>query len=391
MAKVKAEGEGRNFFSAPHDSGSQATDNSGEYGVGVPMVVTPLREQPSTTEKTESHHVHNKEIRRDKVGRQKRQKEPTHPVIKQAKRKENQQPNTAAIINYLKSTGDEKLEQKYLNQYYCRHWKYVEQGKAMPTSVSCKNRSCAMCSAIRAAILFDQYKQPLSKFASLVFVTLTAKSVKGSELKERIKKLTEIISRMVESQKQRYHRGNAAQRYRGLRKLEITIRPDDKYHPHFHLILSGTELWGKQIVAEWMRQCTEEGIEVSLKGQNVQQAENATKALEELTKYVVKNGEYEEQEGSDINRLRNHPPERQLVVWEAMRGKRAIHPIELKAVIEEKEAEEAEDIDELKGADVPDTVVPGAYKFRRNDWVHTVKDIGLCAQIKAHKDKPPSG
>jgi hypothetical protein len=333
------------------------------------------------------------EIRRDKPYKQKTKRnhdKPAHPLVKQAKRKENQQPNTAAIIEYLRSVGDDKLEKKYQNQYFCRHWKYVEQGKAIPTSISCKNRSCAMCSAIRAAILFEQYKQPLSKFANLIFVTLTAQTVKGSELKERVKKLTEIIGRMIESQKQRYLRGKDPHRYRGLRKLEITIRPDDHYHAHFHLILSGSMYWGRRIVVEWLRQCKAEGIEVSRKGQNVQQAQSVTEALEELTKYVVKNGEYEEQEGSDINRLRNHPPERQLVVWDAMKGKRAVHPIDIKAVKREEEAEEAEDIQELQGADVPDTVIPGAYRFSRKDWVHTVNGKGLCAQIKAHKDKPPS-
>jgi len=406
MAKVKAEGEGRNFFSAPQDPGSQATDNSREYGVGVRMVVNDAK---PPTEAAKHALLDTMEIRPDKSAEElvtKFADAPQKGLWKQRKRKLNSQGNTKQLARHNELIGDDKSARKYWNQYHCRDIKVVWNGYLNAGQMNdygqmtCKARSCPMCAAKRAYVLFTQYQAPLKELqelGGLVFITLTAPTVTGDKLKDEIRARRNILSRMIATQKKRYHRNKESWYYRGLIRQEATIRPNYLYHPHLHLLIQGGEAEAMQIIKEWLEQANKAGMYAEISGQNYRIVTSVEDGLEEMIKYTVKDG-YKDDKNK--NKLSHWPAERQDIVWKAMAGVRAVHPVEIKAAIEEpEEGQEPQELEEAEGAvKVPLTVSNGYWKWSGRDWGnmeqeelfrdHILPDL---KRIKEEAAKPPSG
>lgn len=406
MAKVKAEGEGRNFFSAPQDPGSQATDNSREYGVGVRMVVNYAK---PPTEAAKHALLDTMEIRPDKSAEElvtKFADAPQKGLWKQRKRKLNSQGNTKQLARHNELIGDDKSARKYWNQYHCRDIKVVWNGYLNAGQMNdygqmtCKARSCPMCAAKRAYVLFTQYQAPLKELqelGGLVFITLTAPTVTGDKLKDEIRARRNILSRMIATQKKRYHRGKAVWYYRGLIRQEATIRPEDLYHPHLHLLIQGGEEEAKQIIDEWLMLTNKAGIYAQMSGQDYRIVTSVEDGLEEMIKYTVKDG-YKDDKNK--NKLSHWPAERQDIVWKAMAGVRAVHPVEIKAAIEEhEEGQEPQELEEAEGAvKVPLTVSNGYWKWSGRDWGNMEQEelfrdhiLPELKRIKEEAAKPPSG
>jgi len=217
-----------------------------------------------------------------------------------------------------------------------------------------------MCAAQRAVNQFQKYAPVLATFKSMILVTLTAATCIGAELKGAIRLRRGILRMMIQHQKKQYQRGTSAYRFRGLIKNETTIRPDDKYHPHIHLLLEGTLADGERIIQDWLKRCTEAGLKVSRSAQDVQVCKSAEEGLAELCKYVVKDAT-----GKD-DKITNHPADRQTVVWEAMEGTRALQPVGIKGV-----PEVDDNCEEPNGTEVAEDTPRGYYRWnsKAKDWL----------------------
>jgi hypothetical protein len=376
MAKVKATGESRNFFCAPQEPGSQAAPHQKNTLQSVRMAV---KDAKPPTEAARRALLDTMEIRPDKSAEElvtKFADAPQKGLWKQRKRKLNSQGNTRRLAQYNELIGDDKSSRKYWNQYHCRDIKIVWNGYLNGGQMNdygqmtCKARSCPMCAAKRAYLLFRQYRaalKELQELGGLVFITLTAPTVTGDKLKDEIRARRKVLSRMIASQKKRYHRDKAAWYYRGLIRQEVTIRPEDLYHPHLHLLIQGGEEEARQIIKEWLDQANKAGIYAQIAGQDYRIVSSAEDGLEEMIKYTVKDGYKDDK---DKNKLSHWPAERQDVVWKAMAGVRAIHPVEIKAAIEEpEEGQEPQELEEAEGAvKVPLTVGNGYWKWSGRDW-----------------------
>ncbi len=242
---------------------------------------------------------------------------------------------------------ESSLKKSYWNTYHCNSILMEHNGKL--TGSYCKNRWCLVCNRIRIAHLINGYKPQVEKLKDPYFVTLTARTVNGEDLSKRIDDMLSKWRRIYKNAKQ-YKR-----KIIGLRKLECTVRPDGKYHPHFHFIIDGKEN-SEWVIDKWLKQW----LELSeRKGQDIRKADE--KSLQELFKYFTKltvKTEKPNMFNPKTKRTIIHP-ERLDVIFQAMRRRQVYSPLGGLKKIEE-EVEEKSKIDIEAGA---------LFKWIENDWV----------------------
>jgi len=300
-------------------------------------------------------------------------------INKLHRRKAAQMQNACALTKFYENQRDERRAKRYKRCIHCRSRLEVSEGRAYNVAFACGVRCCKMCAAQRAFEQFKKYAPVLATFKSIVFITLTCETVTGANLKAAVRQRRGIIRMMAQAAKKRYHRGLSSFRYRGILKTEITIRPEDMYHPHIHLLLEGTKEDAERIVQDWIQRCTEAGLKVSREAQNIQLCTSVEQALTELTKYVVKDADGRE------NKITNHPAERQAVVWEAMEGTRALQPIGIKGVKDD------DDCNEQVGTEVAPETPKGYYRWKSEckDWVSASGDYLMSRQAYLHPKRLP--
>lgn len=104
----------------------------------------------------------------------------------------------------------------------------------------CRSRWCPICASIQTAKFIAGYAPQLNELDDLWFVTLTRPTVTADKLEEQINTFQERWRAITFD---RYWKKNKPM---GLRKMECTIRPNDNYHYHWHIIIQGKEN------AEWI-------------------------------------------------------------------------------------------------------------------------------------------
>lgn len=308
-----------------------------------------------------SRYITNKAGQRKKKKKEKKEKS---PIERLHTRKKLQQPNMLNMCRLYENEDDERRALRYLRGAMCHNTFLLQESTLSKISFSCGLRQCKMCSAARAYKQALKYIPILERMGSLVFVTLTAKTCKGSELKDQLRLRKLILSQIIEFYKKRNQRNPNAWRLIGLLKNEITIRPDDFYHPHFHLVLAGTHGDGNLLILEWMKRCRKKGIDSGWLSQKVIEVSTPDKAITELTKYVCKDANGKEE------KITSHPVERQRVVWEALEGTRTLHPIALKGI--EAKVEEDENLGLSKGVPVHEDTPLGVWRWqnKEKDWLN---------------------
>ena len=173
-----------------------------------------------------------------------------------------------------------KLKQSYMNTIFCTSVKLYDGEKVRTTY--CKNRWCPTCNRIRTAININRYAPEISKFGYPYFVTLTRPTVSIEELPDQ-------IENMEKSWRQLYNYGKDKRkapyaegiRLRGIRKMECTLRPDGKYHYHYHVIVDGMNeaYW---LRSEWLKR----NPDADKKAQDIRPANAGS--LMEVFKYQTK-------------------------------------------------------------------------------------------------------
>lgn len=301
------------------------------------------------------------------------------PINKLHRRKSAQMPNMCALKDWYKEKGDEQRAKRYHRGIHCRSRLEVSDGRAYNVAFACGVRCCKMCASQRAFEQFKKYAPVLATFKSIVFITLTCETVTGANLKAAVRQRRGIIRMMAQAVKKRYQRGLSAFRYRGILKTEITIRPEDMYHPHIHLLLEGTLEDAERIVQDWMQRCTEAGLKVSREAQNIRLCTSVEDGLTELTKYVVKDA------AGKANKITNHSVDRQSVVWEAMEKTRAVQPIGIKGIKDD------DDCNEQVGTEVAPETPKGYYRWKSEckDWVSASGDYLMSRQAYLHPQRLP--
>lgn len=195
------------------------------------------------------------------------------------------------------------LFKSYQNSYYCCSV-LLQEGKALKSKY-CKNRWCALCNRIRTAKAINEYLPLIAKLEDVYFVTLTKRTVEEKDLKWSIDLMEKAWRSILKS------RENKKRKIKGLRKIENTQRPQDKYHYHFHILISGKEN-AEWLVREWLRLM---GGEANVKAQDIRKADE--RSLKEMFKYFSKltvQNKTGERELIDYQRMD--------VIFRAMRGKR---------------------------------------------------------------------
>ncbi len=157
---------------------------------------------------------------------------------------------TALTLMHYNKTSP--LYKSYKNTTYCADLIVVEQGSQKVKSTYCKNRWCQVCNRIKTARLISGYMPEIDKLFQPVFITLTAPTVQGIDgLKKRIKEF-EDTWRVLYKKTKRAKYKREYREFKGVRKMEVTIRPGGFYHYHFHLIVDG---WaeGEWLIGQWLK------------------------------------------------------------------------------------------------------------------------------------------
>lgn len=214
------------------------------------------------------------------------------------------------------ATKDVKWKSRYWNTWHCKN--VLLQNNGTISGKLCRNKWCRNCNRIKTAEMTNGYKQPLQDLGSLHFITLTAPTCFKHELKEEINKRIKAFTLCKNNL-----RKNHSMKINGLRKLEVTAT-NSKFHPHFHIILSGKDE-SEALVKEWLKRFPK----ASGKAQNIKSVTANENSFIEIFKYATK----------DITTDKGSA-EQEHSIYEAMFGVRSIQTFgtirKIKIPIEDK-------------------------------------------------------
>lgn len=227
--------------------------------------------------------------------------------------------------NLADQNPESPLVKSYQNSLYCADTITVDPA-GISHSHYCKNRWCPLCQSIRVAKLINGYQNQLDQIEKLFFVTLTRPTVPADQLLEQWNKMTSVFNSIRHS---RVFRKN---KWSGLRKIECTIRPNELYHLHFHVLIDSKE-GAEFLVKRWL----ELNPESDPKAQDIREVKGQKGYLEifkYFTKLVAKT-----YKSNGFGRYIDY--ERLDVIFRFMRGKRVFQPFgNLRAVQEDFEDED---------------------------------------------------
>lgn len=135
----------------------------------------------------------------------------------------------------------------YERAYHCSS-QLIQEGSSLKSHY-CNCRTCITCNGKRTAGYIKHYGSQVLALNEPQFVTLTAKTVECFD----VDTLRYFIDAREDTWRKIYK--NANQNHRklvGMKSMEVTARPDDHYHIHFHFIIEGKEN-AEWIVTQWLK------------------------------------------------------------------------------------------------------------------------------------------
>jgi hypothetical protein len=153
----------------------------------------------------------------------------------------------------------------------------IKQADGTLTSRYCWGRWCAVCGAIRQAVMTEKYKPVLRQWEDKCFLTLTVKSCSATLLRPTLRGMAHSF-RMAVQHARRKHPGV---QIRAIRSLEVTFNEGAGFHPHYHCIVEGKGV-AKTMLSWWVRNREDAGH----MGQDLRPVTEGFEA--ELFKYCVK-------------------------------------------------------------------------------------------------------
>jgi hypothetical protein len=267
-------------------------------------------------------------------------------LLKRAKKKYI---NSRFALALIQHNPDSSLIKGYKNTFYCNRVLKREDNKIIGTY--CKNRWCVVCGGIRTAQLINGYLKQLEGLKDAQFVTLTLPTISEGGLSKRIL-LMEMEWRKIAKLAIKVRKD-----FKGLRKMECTIRPEGKYHYHFHLILENEDN-AKWLISQWIKRFPQAGV----KAQHYRKADSGSYL--ELFKYFTKIISRVENKDRALDNF-----ERLDVIFSALVGKRTYQPFGgLKKI--------SEDIDaDLNATIIPHTFEGKIWRWVQRDWISEFGEV----------------
>lgn len=250
-------------------------------------------------------------------------------------------------MRLIESNPDSYLKRSYERSTYCNSV-LAQTGQTL-TGSYCKNRWCAICNRIRTAVLIDGYEPAIRQLDTTYFVTLTKQTVQASYLPKSIDFMNKAWRQILTS------RDGRRRKIKGVRKAECTIRPNDRYHYHFHVVVESLSA-AEWLVSEWLKIM---GSFADPKAQDIRLADE--KSLKELFKYFTKLTVKGENKLIDYKRMD--------VIFNALRGKRVYQPFGgVRPISEDIEEVQSVTYEYLEQCEQN-------WNWNVNDWIN---DAGEC-------------
>lgn len=248
-------------------------------------------------------------------------------------------------LSLMHYNQDSKLFKSYKNTSYCAELLQTNEIGRVKTTY-CKNRWCLTCNRIKTARLINNYLSQLEELEQSQFLTLTLPTVDKDHLKKRISDMEKTWRLIYNKSKQvKYKREYSP--LKGVRKAEITIRPNGQYHYHFHFILDN------EPQAEWLlKQWLFYNPSANPKAQDLRSANEGS--YRELFKYAFK---------AEIKTSNKTNAKRYDIVFQAMRGKRTYQAFGGIKKIEEDFTE-----DDLKNGIILEDYPDKIFTWVTSDW-----------------------
>ena len=184
------------------------------------------------------------------------------------------------LINMPLILLDSPLKSMYERAYHCECQMYQEGKKLV--SRKCNGRTCLSCNGKRTAAYIRHFAEQLLNLNDKQFLTLTAPTVECHDVEtlRHYIEAREYIWRKIYLNSVKNHKGKFD--LKGMKAMEITARPDNHYHIHFHFIIEGKEtaLW---LIKQWLMHYQNAG-----RKQQVVKPITSAKALLEVFKYGTK-------------------------------------------------------------------------------------------------------
>ena len=231
--------------------------------------------------------------------------------------------------NLIKYNPHSELVESYRNSLTCMNDVTMDV-EGMAHVHHCKNRWCPVCQSIRINKLIRGYKPQLQQFKELYFVTLTRPTVTEDGLKAQKDQMYGVFARWKRT------KAYKAGKWSGLRKSECTIRPNNKYHFHFHVLIDSKE-GAENLVSYWLKHNPDSDV----KAQCIEKVDMSNdNSLLEIFKYFTKL----------ISKIQSEGKQKRVVLYKRldvifrfMRGMRVFQPFGSLHFVEEEFTE-----DELK-------------------------------------------
>jgi plasmid rolling circle replication initiator protein Rep len=163
----------------------------------------------------------------------------------------------------------------------------------------CRDRLCPVCNwrlSIKRYATMTRIMQLLytrHPHATYSLVTLTAANCRPGELKEYVGRMQDAWEA---ASRQRWARADIIG---WARSIEVTYNTQQgTLHPHYHVIVVGSDDVAYKLRSEWLEQCRKRGIKALMKAQDVQDIEaqhtegaSLARAVCETYKYMVKSSD----------------------------------------------------------------------------------------------------
>lgn len=200
-----------------------------------------------------------------------------------AKKKTITQKLVISLISVCDQKGNPDRKQYYWNTYHCLNRIYLSEDRLHGNY--CKNRVCALCSAIRKTEMINKYMPVVKLWKEPYFLTLTTKAVPAKQLNHKVKRTLQALRKILGKLKKRYQRTKGI-KVMGIRSLECNFNPISRtYNPHLHLIVPTKEI-ADLLLKEWLNLWTSK---YTYKGaQDIRKVDNIERDMIETIKYSAK-------------------------------------------------------------------------------------------------------
>jgi hypothetical protein len=224
----------------------------------------------------------------------------------------------------------------------------------------CGYRWCPVCSRIRTAKYINGYLPVIEQMSNPYLVTLTNTTCKDYQLIETIEDRNYKWSMILKYHKTLYNRGKIDFKLIGIRRLEITPRPEDMYHVHFHLVVDGKDT-ADFIKAQWLYRYPK----ADRRFQDIRRADGKT--LLELFKYVTKFWTFDKDTGLPII----FTAKQMDTIFRAIRGKRTVNTFGGIRLV----AENIEKIESMEYEDIEPMYDVSVWTQAIKDWMSTYGEL----------------